>query len=359
MSSGRSLSLRITLGLIGAFLCVCLVWLVLPERHRNGAAPPSLQATSSASTATIPASPMPTQVYAHNVELRKGPVFRVYIRWIRGEMLPTQPGTNPSFDDPKSFLFVIQKGVIHVNLGDIGNYANSVLPDKFPFRRISVTGDQDQVKLSGTLHKMLLPLPIEIVSTVSSTEDGRLHLHVTKINVLKVPVKLLLRTLHIGIEDVMGDTPLNGVQISGNDLYFDTPKLLPPPYIRGQLTSVTVTRPDLVLIYGNSRNEENRLSQWHNFLKFTGGTVDMAKVTMHDADMTLIDASDDPWFDLDLVNYKAQLTNAYSRMTPQLGIEIFMPDLDKPTANKAGQSITLEWLRNRKAELPPDVPVKK
>ena len=151
----------------------------------------------------------------------------------------------------------------------------------------------------------MLPLPVEMISTASSTPDGRLHLHVTKISVLKVPVKLLLRTLHVSIDDIMGNTPLNGVEISGNDIFFDTPKLLPPPNIRGQLTSVAVDRPDLVLIYGNSRNDETRLAQWHNFMKFTGGTVDMAKVTMHATDMTLIDASDDAWFDLDLVNYKA------------------------------------------------------
>jgi hypothetical protein len=357
MSNRRVISLRLALSLFASAVVValCLLWLIWPERST----PPSVKTASPATATNAPADPAPTQVYAHNVLLRKGPVFRVYIRWIRGDMMATQPGVNPSLDDPRSFIFVIQKGVVHVNLGDIGDYLNSAIPARFPLRSISVNGEGDEVKVSGILHKLMLPLPVEIVSTVSSTTDGRLHLHVTKINVLKVPVKLLLRTLHVGIDDIMGNTPLNGVEIAGNDLYFDTPKLLPPPNIRGQLTGVAVARPDLVLIYGNSRNDETRLAQWHNFMKFTGGTIDMAKMTMHNSDMTLIDASDDPWFDLDLVNYKAQLTNGYSRMTPDLGIEIFMPDLEQQRANKASQSITLDWLRNRDKSLPPDVPVKK
>src|SRR5689334_19322069 len=45
----------------------------------------------------------PTRVYAHNLMLRRGPHFRVYVRWLRGEMAPTRRGANPSFDDPESF----------------------------------------------------------------------------------------------------------------------------------------------------------------------------------------------------------------------------------------------------------------
>ncbi len=49
--------------------------------------------------------------------------------------------------------------------------------------------------------------------------------------------------------------------------------------------------------------DEDRLAQWHNFLKLTGGTLDFGKLAMNHVDLTMIDASQDPWFDLDLVNY--------------------------------------------------------
>ena len=65
-----------------------------------------------------------------------------------------------------------------------------------------------------------------------------------------------------------------------------------------------------------------------------GGTLDFGKLTMHHVDLTMIDASQDPWFDLDLVNYQAQLVNGYTRMTAQAGLEIFMPDLDEQTPKK-------------------------
>jgi hypothetical protein len=48
---------------------------------------------------------------------------------------------------------------------------------------------------------------------------------------------------------------------------------------------------------------------------------------MHHADLTMVDFSNDAWFDLVLNNYQNQLVNGYTRMTPEAGLQIFMPDL--------------------------------
>ncbi len=332
-----------------------LVWLVWPVRTKSGA---SSQPTISAAPVSAPRVVIghddgATTVYAHNLLLRKGPDFRIYVRWIRGKMLRTRKDDEPSLDDPESFVFLIEEGVIHANLGDIGTFANANMP-RSPLKKIVVAGEGDQLRISGTLHKLLVPLPVEMVSTISAMPDGRVHLHITRIGVLKVPVKGLMRGLHLDIKDIVGPTPVSGVEVSGNDLYLDTTKLLPPPHIRGLLTSITVAAPDLVLIYGNAPNDETKLAQWHNFLRFEGGTVDFGKLTMHKSDLTLIDASDDAWFDLDLVNYQAQLVNGVSRMTPEAGLEIFMPDLNE--RNKSVKKIPLEWLKDRNRPLPHNVP---
>src|SRR5579872_3874765 len=66
-----------------------------------------------------------TTVSAHNLLLRKGPDFRVYIPWLRGRMVRTHHDVNPSFDDPESFVLDIETGIIHANIGDIGNFLNT------------------------------------------------------------------------------------------------------------------------------------------------------------------------------------------------------------------------------------------
>jgi hypothetical protein len=109
------------------------------------------------------------------------------------------------------------------------------------------------MKLSGTLHKLLIPLPVEIVGTVSPASNGRVHVKVEKINVLKLPVKGLLGGLKIDIGDIMGAEPVPGVEIQGNDLYLDTSKLLPPPHIRGQITLIAIQQPDVVATLHDAR----------------------------------------------------------------------------------------------------------
>ncbi|WP_348267552.1 hypothetical protein P8936_17630 [Edaphobacter paludis] len=350
------------IAIAGIVVVLCLCWFFwhlgsktsVPAPSSSAAAQGPVNATASPSADDL----APTQVYAHNILLRKGPNFRIYILWISGLMERTHPKENPSFDDPDSFVFQIQKGVIHANIGDISNYLNSASPANAPLKNISIQPDGDQIKLHGTVHK-IVPLPIELVGTLSSVPDGRVKFHVTKLSVLKVPLKSLLRSFHIELSDLVHATNMPGVQIADNDIFFDTQKLLPPPHIRGQLTKVRVRPPDIEVIYGNAPDDETRLAQWHNFLRLTGGTLDFGKLTMHDADLTMIDASKDAWFDLDLVNYQAQLINGYTRMTAQAGLEIYMPDLDEMTTKKkAGQKVTIEWLKDRNRSVPSDVPVK-
>jgi hypothetical protein len=293
-------------------------------------------------------------VYAHNLLLRKGPNFLIYIRWIRGQMVRTRRQVNPSFDDPESFVLQIQKGVIRANIGDISNYLNASSPPNAPLKNITIQPEGDQLKLQGTIHKVF-SLPMGLVGTLTPTPDGRVQFHVTKLDVLKIPLKGLLGGFHLELSDLVHASTIPGVQIVDHDIIFDTQKLLPPPHIHGQLTSVRVSPPDIEVIYGNAGDDETRLAQWHNFLRLSGGTLDFGKLTMRHVDLTMIDASQDPWFDPDLVNYQAQLVNGYTRMTAQAGLEIFMPDLDEQTPEKASQSISHEWLRDRNRSLPLDV----
>lgn len=297
---------------------------------------------------------MPTLVYAHNIMLRKGPDFRIYIVWIAGQMVRTERNENPSFDDPDSFILQIQKGVIHANIGDITNYLNSTAATDAPLKNIQIHPEGELIKINGTVKKVV-SLPIEIIGSLAATPDGRVRLHVQHISVLKLPMKGLLGAFDVKLSDLTPSTNVAGVTISGNDIIFDTEKLLPPPHIRGQLTTVQVKFPDIEVIYGNAPNDPTQLAQWHNFLRFRNGAVNFGKLTMHHTDLTMIDAANEPWFDLDLVNYQNQFVNGVTRMTAQAGVEIYMPSLKNQPSKKAGQSVTLQWLQNRNTSLPPDV----
>jgi len=338
-----------------ALVCILLLifwfWRLRSTRHAKQPSASKASTTLSPSVATSESAR--TAVYAHNLMLRKGPHFRIYVRWLRGDMVRTRRDANPTFDDPDSFFLEIKTGVIRANIGDIGNFLNTASVADSPLRNITLLAEGDQIKLNGTLHK-LLSMPIELLGSVVATPDNRIQVHVTKLSVLKIPLKGLLGGLHISVSDLFNPKGLAGIEVSNNDIFFDTFKLLPPPHIHGQVSKVRVVTPDIEEVYGNAQEEVTRVEQWRNFLRLSDGTIDFGKLTMHHVDLTMVDLSNDQWFDLDLNNYQNQLVNGYTRMTPEAGLQIFMPDLDELPKNRS-QNISMEWLKHRNLPPPPDI----
>lgn len=356
MNRRRYAILAAALAAVLLLVWIVCFWIVRPVRSRSSAKSGTSFVTGTVSGShTAPSNDL-TTVYAHNLELRKGPEFRIYVRWLRGEMVPTRKGGTPSLDDEESFVFSIDRGLIHANLGDIETYLNAKVASQSPLKNIKLSGEGSELKLSGTLHKFMLPLPVEVMGTLSPAPNGRIHLTISKINVLKIPMKAVMGGLKVEVKDIVGPRPATGIEINDNEIYLDTTRLLPPPHIRGQMSTIRVQAPDLEVTYGSTAPEdEAELAQWHNFLRLRGGSVGFGKLTMQDADLTLIDASDDVWFDLDLSSYQSQVVKGYSRMTPAKGLEIFMPDVGKEMP--AG-SVSLETLRNRNRPLPKVAPAK-
>ena len=146
-----------------------------------------------------------------------------------------------------------------------------------------------------------------------------------------------------------------GVEVKDNDIYLDTGSAAPAPHIRGQLTSVRIINPDFQQIYGNAQEDVARVEQWRNFMHLQGGTIEFGKLTMRHVDLMMVDLSKNAWFDLDLTNYQDQLVHGYTRMTPEAGLQIFMPSLEEIPADKKNHKISMEWMKHRNMPPPADI----
>ena len=347
---------RIILICAASAAVLTVVWLLWRQMHTTTQTAAVVE-NASTNTAKNPkpsnADLSPTRIHAHNLLLRKGPEFRVYVRWLEGRMARARRSVNPSFDDPESFYLDIQTGVLRANIGDIGNYLNKGLTGS-PLRNIKLSGDGQTVKLNGTLKKVI-PLPIELTGELSATNDDRIRIHVTKLNVLKIPFKFVLGVIHVSVSDLFKSKDIEGLEVQENDLYFDTQKLLPPPHIRGHLTRVRVVNPDLEEVFGDAQEKVESVEEWRNFLRLKGGTIDFGKLTMHGVDLIMIDISKDLWFNLDLTHYQDQLINGFTRVTPDSGLQIFMPDLRTIPPSQLKHNTSIEWFKNRNIPPPPDV----
>jgi len=350
----RSRAALIALAAIAVLLA--LVWLFrgmtsggksLPVKTNTAESP-----TQHSDSAKAKAESEPTKIYAHNLILQKGPDFRVYIRWLRGIMSRAHREVNPSFDEPESFFLDIQNGVLRANIGDISNVLNASTLAHSQLRNISLSGNGSELKLKGTLHKGV-PLPIEMTGTLSVAPGNKINVHVTKLSMLKVPVKGLLTGFRLTLQDLFQPKDIQGMQVSDNDILLDPRQLLPPPYIRGQLTAVRIANPDLEEVFGDTEQDLARVEQWRNFLRLRDGTINFGKLTMHHTDIIMIDISGDAWFNLDLIHYQNQLVNGYTRLTPEAGLQIFMPDFDRlPTKSR---NVSITWMKNRNISPPADV----
>src|ERR1041385_8559358 len=127
---------------VPSFFLILVLWHL---RAWPPAPPPAASISTTTNSATPSLAPStvstaesaPTSVYAHNLMLRKGPDFRIYVRWLRGQMVRTHPDVNPTFDDPESFFLDFKTGVIRANIGDIGIFLNAGGVANSPLRNIT------------------------------------------------------------------------------------------------------------------------------------------------------------------------------------------------------------------------------
>src|SRR5262249_23531640 len=163
-------------------------------------------------------------------------------------------------------------------------------------------------------------------------------------SVLKLPVKGLLEQFRIQASDIVEPKGGKGVEVVGDDIFFDPEQILPEPKQRGRLTDVHLENGDVVEVYGSARPEVRQAKERRDFISLQGGTLEFGKLTMHDADIAMIDISQDEWFRFDLTRYQQQIVNGHTEMTPQAGLRIFMPDIDRVLATKSNKIISLQWV---------------
>jgi hypothetical protein len=80
-----------------------------------------------------------------------------------------------------------------------------------------------------------------------------------------------------------------------------------------------VDSPDIQAVFGDAVSDVERVELWRNFFRLKGGTLDFGNLTMHPVNIMMIDISSNPWFDLDLVNYREQFAGGYTRITADSG----------------------------------------
>lgn len=149
-----------------------------------------------------------------------------------------------------------------------------------------------------------------------------------------------MRALGLSLQKLIDVTKATGVAVQGNDIMVDPAKVLPPPAIEGHVGRVRVDGDEIVQTFGAGpgRTVQPHSVQPHsvppdprarNYMYYRGGSIRFGRLTMDDAEMQIVDLDPSDPFKFDLDRYAGQLIAGYSRTLPDLGLEVFMRDVDK------------------------------
>jgi hypothetical protein len=281
-------------------------------------------------------------VEMRNVALHVADGVVLNVRVLDGEFVGRMRGVPPTFDDPQSHSLRLRSADLAMDAASLTNLLAQQLR-AFPassIRDVRVTIENGALHVRGKVKKGLT-VPFSMVAEISAAADGTMRLHATKLKAVGVPVKGLLDLLGVDVADVVKLPEGAGIRAEQDDLLIDTAALLPPPRTEGRLREVTIVGQRLMLKMTGSASPPQRpatlpLPRARNYLYFFGGSIRFGKLTMHDADMQLIDADPRDPFDFFPARYEAQLVAGYSRNTRRKGLQVFMPDYARVAAG-AGQ----------------------
>lgn len=285
-----------------------------------------------------------------------GTKVKLKVKWLRGTMYANAPDRPASLDDTKSFRFEIDEGLIGVNLSELSGFLKEGVLKDAALRNARVSPDNGRLKITGTLKK-LVPIPVQMIASLGVSPDRKhVRMHVEKLSALKIPMKGLLGAFKLKIGDLFDPKGKEGIDVHEDNIDLDVNKLLPPPRAEGVLTDVKVSpNGDLMEYYGKPHEEVIRRKQWQNFMRLRGGTVNFGKLTMHNTDLLMVDTSQGDWLNFDVNRYQDQLVNGTTRITPEAGLQIFIPDINKLPKNARLGSVNKRWLKNRNLDPPPDL----
>ncbi len=275
-----------------------------------------------------------TQTEFRNVDFHIAPGIVLGVRTLRGEMVSKTKGRPIVFDDKASFTIRLTHAEVALDTESLAHLMNEhVFAYKgAPLRGMSFATSGGELVQRGVLHKVV-NIPFEIRASVSLTPVGHIRIHPTSMKICSIDGKGLMRALDIQLADLLDLSKAKGIRVEGNDLVLDPDQLLPPPAIEGRLTAVRVEPGRMVQVFGDAAAAARLPSitptdtAAPNYMFFRRGTLRFGKLFMVAADMQIVDLDPGDPFDFSIDQYNRQLVAGYSRNQPDLGLEVFMPDL--------------------------------
>jgi hypothetical protein len=295
-----------------------------------------LVATSSSQPDAAPGA-----VYAEmrNVMYHYTEPIAVHISYLKGELVPTQKGGMPIFDDANSFTLSIESARISITTDALANVMNqyALASSDAPIKALSIIPNRGKLKIKGRLHSKG-DLPFESEGSLSVTPEGEIRIHTEKLKAGHLPVKGLMDLLGESVAKLIDTRKVSGLRADKDDLLLNPAELFPPPHIQGRLRAISIVGNEVLLEYGTQSAPTVKLAG--NYMAYQGAQLRFGKLIMTDADLVLIDMDPRDPFDFYLARYREQLVAGYTKTTPSFGLRCYFRDYNKLSSKQKFQRST-------------------
>jgi hypothetical protein len=289
----------------------------------------------AAAQASAPTDTHALEIAMKNVMYHFTDRIAVHIVQLEGHLLPTKAGATVFFDDKNSFILAMASAEISISCNSLAQVLNDNVfsASDAPIKDISIESKNNQLIIKGKLPQKA-GVSFETTGTISAESDGRIRLHTEHVKAAHVPVKGLLDLLGIDLDRLINTKNIHGVAVDKDDLLLDPQQILPPPHIQGKVTGVRIQGNDIVQIFGEKQSSNFAAKQTGNYIAFRHSDMRFGKLTMHDADLIMIDMDPGDPFDFFLDHYQEQLVAGYSKSTLEYGLRVYTRDYNKLRARR-------------------------
>jgi hypothetical protein len=303
-----------------------LLWIAGTPSPSPGQAAPSHAENGS----RRPSDSGTVQVAMKNVVYHFSEPVTVHIIHLQGTLTPTRPGAMVVFDDKNSFILNLASAEITISCNSLAEVMNQNVfgAADAPIKNVTIASKENQLIVKGELHSQH-GVPFELSGTLAVNGDGRIRLHAERVKAAHLPVKGLLDLLGVDLANLINTRKVQGVFVDKDDLILDPQEILPPPHIRGKVTTVRLQGNEIVQVFGTAQRSNFAAEETGNYMAYRDSDLRFGRLIMDQADLTLLDMDPQDPFDFYLDHYKEQLVAGYTKTTPEFGLRVYTRDYNK------------------------------
>ena len=283
----------------------------------------------------------PVEFAMRNVTYHYSEPVAVHIAKLEGELVSTKAGAIVFFDDKNSFNLHLKYAEISISCNALAQVLNENVfsSSDTPIKNLSIESKDNQLIMKGKLPQKA-DVAFETVGRLSADPDGRIRVHSDHVKAAHLPVKGFMDLLGIDIAGLIDTKKIHGITVEKDDIILDSEQILPAPHIEGRVAAVHISGNDIVLTFGTPQPSNFAAKQPGNYMAFRHSDMRFGKLTMHNADLIMIDMDPHDPFDFFLDHYQDQLVAGYTKSTPQYGLRAYTRDYNKLRPRPASRPST-------------------